>query len=274
MGRMRLIQHKKEAYWFYSVVSRLYDKYVNPLFWTLSMRESALDLARLDSEQLAVLDVGAGTGFTTEGIVGRAPAARVTMLDQSPHQLARSRARAVLAAVPRVVGDAEELPFPDATFDRWISAGSIEYWPEPQRAMNEAHRVLKPGGVALMIGPLRPENPLARGLADAWMLFPEEPEYRGWMEQAGFSELTARILPAPWDASGEGRYVIALAGVKAPDSRSVPLPGAKREEAGEPMTPARAVRFGLRFGLGSLAGAAFVPLGIALTVRSRLRNRG
>ncbi len=215
MGRMRLIQHKKEAYWFYSVLSRLYDQYVNPLFWTTAMRDQVLDLADLDRPGLRVLDVGAGTGFTTEGIAGRAPDADITMLDQSPHQLERSRRRASLHAVPRVVGDAEELPFADESFDRWISAGSIEYWPEPQRALVEAHRVLRPGGTALLIGPLRPEHPVARRLADTWMLFPEENEYRSWMQRAGFSNLSARILPPPWDGGGDGRYVIALAGTRS-----------------------------------------------------------
>ena len=59
---------------------------------------------------MAVLDAGAGTGFTTEGIVARVDAAQVTMLDQSPHQLARSRAKPALADCPRVLGDAESPP--------------------------------------------------------------------------------------------------------------------------------------------------------------------
>lgn len=272
MGRMRLIQHKKESYWFYSVVSRLYDKYVNPLFWTTSMRDQVLELARLDQSGLDVVDVGAGTGFTTEGVVARAPDARVTMLDQSPHQLKRSERRPSLASVPRFLGDAEELPFADESFDRWVSAGSIEYWPEPQRAMVEAHRVLRPGGVALLIGPLRPEHPTARRLADAWMLFPEEREYRSLMERAGFTELSARVLPPPWDAAGEGRYVIALAGVKQGPNPAPPALGPKREDAAEPMTPLRRLRFSARFVIGSLAGAAFVPLGAVLTLRARLRE--
>ena len=62
------IQHKREAYWFYFVVSRVYDRWVNPLFWTARMRTEALELARL-GPGMDVVDVGAGTGFATEGIV-------------------------------------------------------------------------------------------------------------------------------------------------------------------------------------------------------------
>jgi len=37
-------------------------------------------------------------------------------------------------------GDAEALPFKTDTFDRYVSAGSIEYWPDPQRGICEAYR--------------------------------------------------------------------------------------------------------------------------------------
>ena len=97
---MRLIQHKREAYWFYRFLSLGYDRWVNPLFWTPAMRTRALAEGRLDGD-VTVLDVGAGTGFTTEGIVERIAASRVTMLDQSPHQLARSRSKPALEACPR-----------------------------------------------------------------------------------------------------------------------------------------------------------------------------
>lgn len=59
-------------------------------------------------------------------------------------------------------GDAEDLPFPTDTYDRYVSAGSIEYWPEPQRGIAEAYRVTKPGGVACVIGPVYPTHPLSR----------------------------------------------------------------------------------------------------------------
>ena len=76
-----------------------------------------------------------------------------------------------------VQGDAEDLPFPTDSFDRYVSAGSIEYWPEPQRGIKEAYRVVKKGGLACLIGPVHPTFWLSRFFADCWMLFPTEDEY-------------------------------------------------------------------------------------------------
>ena len=139
---------------------------------------------------------------------------RVTMLDQSPHQLARARRKRALDGVAKVLGDAEALPFATDSRDRYVSTGSIEYWPDPQRAIAEAYRVLRPGGVALLAGPLRRTHPLARALSDAWMLFPAEDEYVAWFERAGF-EAIERVHVAPdwWDARWD-RYAVAIAGVK------------------------------------------------------------
>src|SRR3954467_8751115 len=129
---MRFIQHKAEAYWFYRVVSLGYDRWINPLFWTEAMRDEALAVAALDRPDLAVVDVGAGagvavgagTGFTTPGIVRRGVAPeRVTMIDQSPHQLARARRKRALDAVAKRIGDAEDLPLATDAVDRYVSAG-------------------------------------------------------------------------------------------------------------------------------------------------------
>jgi MPBQ/MSBQ methyltransferase len=260
------IQHKREAYWFYFVVSRVYDRWVNPLFWTPAMRAQALELARL-GPGLDVVDVGAGTGFTTEGIVERADPARVTMLDQSPHQLAQARRKPALAACMIVEGDAEALPFATDGSDRYVSAGSIEYWPDPQRGIAEAYRVLRPGGVGLVIGPVRPAHPLARRLAEAWMLFPGEDEYRAWFAAAGFEDLEVRRLAPDWYTRTDGAFAVAIAGTKRAAGPS-PAAGAVASAEDDRMTPRR----WLRFAGGSLAGLAFVPVALALTLRARLRR--
>lgn len=271
---MRLIQHKREAYWFYRVLSLGYDDWINPLFWTPSMREQALSAARLDSRDLETLDAGAGTGFTTEGIVARVDPRRVTMLDQSPHQLARSARRPALAGVRRLQGDAEALPFPADAFDRYVSAGSIEYWPDPQRGVAEAYRVLRPGGVGVVIGPVRPANRIARALADLWMLFPEEAEYRAWMERAGFADVALHPVAPAWYRDRRVPYAVAAVGVKPAAGPSPLALGAPAEDVRAPLTPRARLRVAARFAAGSLAGAAFVPIAALLTLRERLGSRG
>jgi MPBQ/MSBQ methyltransferase len=259
-----LIQHKREAYWFYRFLSLGYDRWVNPLFWTPEMRARALAAAKLDDRGLSVLDAGAGTGFTTEGIVDAVDPARVTMLDQSPHQLARSRTKPALEHCARVLGDAERLPFPDDSFDRYVSAGSIEYWPDPQRGIAEAYRVTKAGGTALLIGPVRPANRAARALARAWMLFPAAAEYERWFRTAGFEDVAATQLAPDWYGNRHTPYALAVSGVKR---RPGPSPAAQLPPVPDP--PAGRLRFAARFVLGSAAGAAFVPIAAVLSLRAR-----
>jgi MPBQ/MSBQ methyltransferase len=270
---MRLIQHKREAYWFYRFLSIGYDEWVNPLFWTPAMRERALVAARLDHPDLETLDAGAGTGFTTEGIVARVDPGRVTMLDQSPHQLARAAKRPALAACRRLLGDAEALPFGDDAFDRYVSAGSIEYWPDPQRGIAEAYRVLRAGGVGVVIGPVRPAGRLARWLADAWMLFPEEREYREWFERAGFVDVSLHPVAPDWYRDRRVPYAVAVAGTKpaaGPSPLTLPAPA---EQLEAPLPLRERLRVAARFALGSLAGLAFVPIALVATARAR-RGRG
>jgi MPBQ/MSBQ methyltransferase len=258
---MRLIQHKREAYWFYRFLSLGYDDWVNPLFWTRAMREQALAAARLDRRDLETLDAGAGTGFTTEGIVELVDPARVTMLDQSPHQLARADRRPTLSGVRRLLGDAEALPFPDDSFDRYVSAGSIEYWPDPQRGIAEAYRVLREGGVGVVMGPVQPAGRIMRALADLWMLFPSEEQYRTWFERAGFTDVRLTPVAPDWYRDTRVPYAVAVSGVAGAGSPSLALPPPER--------PGSRVRSVLRFGVGSLAGLAFVPIALAMKLRER-----
>ena len=266
---MRLIQHKREAYWFYRVLSLGYDEWVNPLFWTPAMRWRALAAARLDRRDLNVLDAGAGTGFTTEGIVALVDPSSVTMLDQSPHQLARAARRPALAGVRRLLGDAEALPFADDSFDRYVSAGSIEYWPDPQRGIAEAFRVLRPGGVALVVGPVQPGGRLARALADLWMLFPSVEQYRTWFERAGFADVEVVPVAPDWYRDTRVPYAVAVAGV-CPAAGPSPLAVAPLvEELDAPQSVPQRLRSAARFAVGSLAGLAFVPIALAMMLRAR-----
>ena len=267
---MRLMQHKKEAFWFYSYLSIFYDKLVNPLFWTKKMRDDSLSIAQLDQANISVIDVGSGTGFTTEGIVRHVSPQQVTCVDQSPQQMSKAKVKPALQGCIFQLGDAENIPFANDTFDRYVSAGSIEYWPNPQKGLTEAYRVIKEGGVATMIGPLDPPNALVSFAANTWMLFPTDQEYRDWFKNAGFDNITVKYVSPHW-IKQKDKYCISISGIK-PKSGFSPIE--KTQIINEPLeseTQKGFLRSTMMLGrilIGSLAGFIFIPIALIGYLRS------
>ena len=145
------------------------------------------------------------------------------------------------------------------TFDRYISAGSIEYWPDPQKGIQEAIRVIKPGGSALMIGPLQPGNKLGRFIANTWMLFPKEEEYLLWYQNAGFRDIKIKYIKPQWYRS-KHEYGIAISGVKPMDG--IEDSPAVVKIAVEKNTILRPLQIFWRVLIGSLAGFIFIPVAL------------
>ena len=127
--------------------------------------------------------------------------------------------------------------------------------------------MLRPGGLAMVAGPLPPSGRAARWLADAWMLFPSRADYVRWFEAAGFADVRVLTMDPPWAASaGDGAYAVAVAGRATRTGAPAPSWGeAVPERADEPWTVRRLVRFAA----GSLAGALFIPVGIFMKLRAR-----
>lgn len=108
---------------------------------------SALDARPGDD----VLEVGCGSGFYTRALVGLD--ARVTATDLSPAYVEQARRLAPSAEFR--VEDAQRLSFEDESFDRVLLTEVVEHVPEPARAIAEAVRVLRPGGVLALSTPSR-----------------------------------------------------------------------------------------------------------------------
>ena len=103
-------------------------------------------LARIDMQPAdRVLDVGCGTGELLSRLAAKYPEARLAGLDPVPEMLEMAR-RKLSDRVDLRVGWANELPWPDGTFDLVVSCNMFHYITHPVDAVREMERVLRPGG--------------------------------------------------------------------------------------------------------------------------------
>lgn len=121
-------------------------------WWSLGMWRLAsywLDAALTGRTALRALDVGCGTGLTALRLSWRAEIEQVIGLDPSPDALAHASQR---HGFPLVRGSALDLPFEDGQFDVATCFDVLQHLPPggDRRASSELHRVLKPGGLAIV----------------------------------------------------------------------------------------------------------------------------
>jgi ubiquinone/menaquinone biosynthesis C-methylase UbiE len=97
-----------------------------------------------------VVDVAAGPG--TLALLAAQAGAKVTAVDFSPGMIAALRERAAGARldVEALVGDGMALPLPDRAFDAGFSLFGLMFFPDRARGFRELHRVLVPGGRAVV----------------------------------------------------------------------------------------------------------------------------
>lgn len=97
-----------------------------------------------------VLDIGAGNGIMAREILDVVgPSGAVTGIDAAAPMVAM--ARALCPGGNFAQGDAANLPFKDASFDAVTAAQLVCFLPEPDRALAEMRRVLRPGGRAVIL---------------------------------------------------------------------------------------------------------------------------
>lgn len=174
-----------------------------------------------------VLDIAAGTG-TSSAAIARA-GARVTALDFSPGMVAVGRQRH--PEIEFVEGDAQQLPFDDASFEAVTISFGLRNVNDPHCALAEMRRVLVPGGRLVICEFTTPPNAIVRGAysmylnkvmpsvaklassnPDAYTYlmksiedWPAQGVLSGWIRDAGFVDVGYRNLTAGVVALHRGR---------------------------------------------------------------------
>jgi demethylmenaquinone methyltransferase/2-methoxy-6-polyprenyl-1,4-benzoquinol methylase len=113
-------------------------------------------VSRLGPNRPLVLDVATGTGLVARAIA-EAGIGRVIGLDRSEPML---RSRSNGAAFGNVLGRAEALPFPDASFDALTVTYLLRYVDDPGATLRELARVVRPGGVVASLEFGVPSSPV------------------------------------------------------------------------------------------------------------------
>ncbi len=173
---------------------------------------------------MRVLDLAGGTGDLALLFARRVgPTGKVVLTDINGAMLATGRDRLVNAGclVPVAQCDAEQLPFPDGQFDCVSIAFGLRNVTRKENALAEMRRVLRPGGVALVLEFSRVWQPLApaydwysfnvlprlgrlvagdaasyRYLAESIRMHPDQATLKAMMEQAGFDRVEIHNLTA------------------------------------------------------------------------------
>jgi SAM-dependent methyltransferase len=183
--------------------------------WSSSTRQfipPLLDAADV-SEQMSILDVGCGPGYVSAAAAegGAIPIG----LDFSAEMIAIAK-----KMFPRIEfrqGDAQNLPFANASFDRVVANFALLHLADPERACAEAARVLKSGGkFGFTTWAKISENPFVKLVDDAihahanldvdlppgppFYLFENENEFRNALERAGFDggSMTFKLHKIEW----------------------------------------------------------------------------
>lgn len=177
-----------------------------------------------------VLDLGCGAGFDVF-LAARAvgPTGHVIGVDMTPEMLTRARANARAGEVANVefrLGEIEHLPVADASVDVVISNCVVNLSPEQQQVVDEAYRVLRPGGRLAISDVVTTAELPADVRADLDLVAAcvtgasTVDAVTAMLEQAGFTDVrvvpvdATRELPTTWDPADDVRDYVVSASIE------------------------------------------------------------
>ena len=144
---------------------------------------------------ITVADLGAGEGLISQLIARRAE--RVWCIDNSPRMVevgAELAKKNGLANLTYKLGDIERVPLPDKSVDLGILSQALHHASHPQTAVNEAVRILRPGGQLLVLDLKEHSFEKARELyGDLWLGF-KESALHGFLKKAGLQHVEVSVV--------------------------------------------------------------------------------
>jgi len=193
-----LAERRTKSQEFFSSSAGQWDRVRDELFGD---RFHLAALSALIDPSWTVGDLGCGTGQVSAAL---APfAARVVAVDDSAAMLQAAKKRlAAFANVDLRRGELESLPIDDSRLDAATLMLVLHHVSEPEKALNEVARVLKPGGRLLLVDMLPHDRDSYRHqMGHVWLGFSEE-HIRRLLGASGFEGV--RIVPLAPDARAKG----------------------------------------------------------------------
>jgi len=156
-------------------------------FFSETVREKAFEAAGAVAGKIAA-DIGAGSGFVTEGLLRRG--LRVIAVDRSEAMLEEMRRKfGEGGAVDYRIGEAEALPLEDRSVDYVFANMCLHHVDTPPAAIREMARIVKPGGRLVITDLDRHDFEFLRTEhCDRWMGF-DRPDVARWFAEAGLVDV-------------------------------------------------------------------------------------
>jgi len=194
----RILEKRKQQseQYFNSVAGRLGKNYCPGRSWE-AIGHFLLHL----TPRIRIADLGAGEGLISQLLARRAEA--VVCVDNSPKMVefgSELAAKNGFTNLSYQLGDIEEVPLPAKSFDLALLSQALHHAQHPQQAVQEAYRILKPGGQLIIIDLLEHQFEKARELyADVWLGFSENKLYQ-FLKDAGFRQIEVVVVAREEDA--------------------------------------------------------------------------